>query len=116
MAKGMRLFSVLWSMKTTPSGVSFDTSIEAAHSRRFLYDQIKKGEVRDGQTKYYKIQELETPMIDLDFFQELLHGEYTTSRQALKKIDEHRDQADYICQLIRCMAARYSEGKKVIER
>lgn len=116
MNKGIRLFSVVWSMGSSPSGIQLEQTVEAAHSRRFLYDQIRAGEVNNGKQHYVKIQELETPMIDLDFFKNLFSGEFTTSPDDQKLIESHAEQAAYILQLIRCMAVRYSEAGKVVER
>ena len=54
-------------------------------------------------------------MLDLDFLKGLFSGAFTSVKDR-KKIELHKDEGEYILQLIRCCAARYTEEGKVIER
>ena len=107
---GIRFYRIVWSMDVDNGQMEVTT--EAASSRRLLYDQIKAGKIANGRKKYVKIQEAETPLIDLIYMQKLLAGQCTKKeREALK------DQSRYVLDLIRCCAARVLlEDGTVIER
>lgn len=110
MNKGLRFYVVVWEMDIK-NGTMIST-IEAAHSRRYLVDQIKRGEINDGRTRYFKIQEIETPMVEMEYLQEVFSG-----RASKKDREAHRDQNTYVLELVRQAAARViMEGGEVIER
>ena len=107
---GIRFYRIVWSMDIENG--QMDVTTEAASSRRLLYDQIKAGKIANGRKKYVKIQEAETPMIDMIYITKLLSGQCNKKeREALK------DQSKYVLDLIRCCAARVLlEDGTVIER
>lgn len=107
---GIRFYRIVWSMDIDNGQMEVTT--EAASSRRLLYDQIKAGKIANGRKKYVKIQEAETPLIDVEQIGKLLRGKCNKKeREALK------DQSRYVLDLIRCCAARVMlEDGEVIER
>lgn len=110
MINGIRFYYVVWSFEP-PENI--ETTIEAAHSKRYLVDQIKKGLIHDGRTKYYKIQEIETPLIELDYYSRLMAGDKITAKER----EAHRQQDAYVLELIKSCAARYTDNKGVtVER
>lgn len=110
MISGIRFYYVVWSFEP-PENI--ETTIEAAHSKRYLVDQIKKGLIHDGRTKYYKIQEIETPLIELDYYDRLFSGDKIGSKER----EAHRQQDAYIMELIKSCAARYTDNMGVtVER
>ncbi len=113
MQKGIRFFRCIWE---SSDGV-MDTT-EAAYSRRALSDRIKAGQIeyyhQDSQEKYslLKIQEYETPMIELEWLLKL----FTTAGNA-KEREAHREQAAYVLRLVELTAARvHLENGDYIER
>ena len=107
---GIRFYCVVWNMDTNAGTI--ETTIEASHSRRYLADQIKRGEVNGGKKKYIKIQEIETPLIEVEYIKKAFEGKTTK-----KERDAHQAQTEYVLQLILSHAARLMlpEGT-VIER
>lgn len=111
---GIRFFAVTWGQKVDlASGQhSIDITVEAAHSRRYLSDLIKQGKIADGRKKYIRIQEIETPMIELEYFHKLMNGKASKTER-----EQHKAQHAYVIQLIRSCAARMmDEEGKVFER
>lgn len=113
MQKGIRFFRCIWE---SSEGV-MDTT-EAAYSRRALSDRIKAGQIEyihhDTQEKYnlLKIQEYETPMIELEWLLKL----FTTAGNA-KEREAHKEQAAYVLRLVELTAARvHLENGDFIER
>lgn len=113
MAQGIRFYKCLWS---TCAG--YRETIEAAHHRRYLVNQIKKGELKyvnkDGSAwELEKIQETETPMIEIDWLLDCF-----TTGSTKKEREAHKDQAAYVIRLVEKCAARVAmEGKEeFIER
>ena len=114
MSKGIRFYKCLWS-----ADAGYRETIEAAHNRRYLVNQIKKGELRyenetDGSAwEIEKIQETETPMIEIDWLLECF-----TTGSTKKEREAHKDQAAYVIRLVEKCAARVAmEGKEeIIER
>ena len=110
MNKGLRLYVVVWQMDITNG--TMITTIEAAHSRRYLVDQIKRGEIAEGRRRYVKIQEIETPLIEMEYLQNVFGG--MTSK---KDREAHKAQNAYVLELVRQAAARVMmDGGEVIER
>ena len=110
MNKGLRFYVVVWQMDITNGTMT--TTIEAAHSRRYLVDQIKRGEINEGRRRYVKIQEIETPLIEMEYLQNLFSG--LTSKKDSKA---HKAQNVYVLELVRQAAARVMlENGEVIER
>lgn len=114
MAQGIRFYKCLWSI---PEG-GYRETIEAAHNRRYLVNQIKKGELQyeneDGSVwEIEKIQETETPMIEIDWLLECF-----TTGSTKKEREAHKDQAAYVIRLVEKCAARVAiKGKEeIIER
>ena len=111
---GIRFFAVTWKQEIdlVQNTHKIDTTIEAAHSRRYLADLIKQGKINGGKTKYVRIQEIEMPMIELNYYHKLLQGKATKAERAA-----HRLSDAYVLQLIRSCAARVmDEEGQVIER
>lgn len=107
---GIRFYSVIWSIDTKTA--SIDMTIEAAHSRRYLSDQIRAGAIREGHKSYFKIQEIEAPMIDLSFVIRVFNG-----KAKKKELDACADQFAYILELLTHCAARVRTlDGEVIER
>lgn len=102
MAQGIRFYNVVWSK---PDG-SFQNTTEAARTRRHMGDQIRAGAVSyqddDGRRwQPIKIQEIETPMIDITWLLDLFtRGGTKAEREA------HREQAAYVLRLVETFAAR----------
>ena len=112
MAAGIRFYNVIWN-----KGSGFTNTVEAAHSMRYLKDQIKKKDVAyfndDGTSwEMVKVQEIETPMIEIAWLLDL----FTTSGN--KKVREaHKEQAAYVLRLVETCAARVAlEDGNFIER
>ena len=66
MAAGIRFYNVIWN-----TGNGFTNTTEAAHSRRYLFNQIKKNDLQyfseSGKPwEMVKIQEIETPVIEIE--------------------------------------------------
>lgn len=113
MKNGIKFFKVIWQ---GPDG-GFDESTEAAHSRRYLVDQIRKGDVQytddhERSWRMIKIQECETPLIEIEWLTNLfITGGKKSDR------DAHAEQAAYITRLVETCAARVMfEDGRVIER
>lgn len=107
---GLRLYVVVWEMDIK-AGTMVST-IEAAHSRRYLVDQIKAGNVNEGRKRYFKIQEIETPMIEMEYLQNVFNG-----LSNKKDREAHKDQNAYVLELVRQVAARVMmENGEVMER
>lgn len=113
MAQGIRFYKCLWS-----TAAGYRETIEASHMRRYLFNQIKKGEIayynEDGSSwELEKIQETETPMIEIDWLLEC----FTTGSNKRER-EAHKDQAAYVIRLVEKCAARVAmEGKEeIIER
>lgn len=113
MYKGIRFYKCIWD---TANG--YRETIEASHNRRYLVNQMRKGELayfnEDGSTwAIEKIQETETPMIEIDWLLEC----FTTGSNKRER-ETHKDQAAYVIRLVESCAARVMlEGKEVfIER
>lgn len=113
MQKGIRFFRCIWE-----SSVGVMDTTEAAYSRRALSDRIKAGQIeyycQDIQEKYslLKIQEYETPMIELEWLLKL----FTTAGNE-KEREAHREQAAYVLRLVELTAARvHLENGDYIER
>lgn len=112
MKSGIKFYNVIWN-----TGNGFTGTTEAAHSRRYLTDQIKRKDLQyfnDDSTQWtmVKIQEIETPMIDLKWLLDL----FTTSGNK-KERELHREQAAYILRLVEHCAARVElEDGNFIER
>lgn len=106
---GIRFYRVIWGIDLSTGQA--DITTEAAHSRRYLSDQIKAGKIRDGRKHYVNIQEIETPMIDMTFVNRVFSG------QAKKKeLEAGYDQLAYIREMILHLAARVtSENGEVRE-
>lgn len=113
MNKGIRFYRCVWD-----TGSGYQDTTEAAYSRRHLADKIRVIKNLDYQNsdgsrwKLLKIQEFETPMIELEWLLNLF-----TSAGNKKEREAHRDQAAYIIRLIEAYAARVLlEDGTVIER
>lgn len=112
MAAGIRFYNVIWD-----TGNGFSNTTEAAHSRRYLFNQIKKNDLQyfseSGQPwEMVKIQEIETPIIEIAWLLDLF------TAYGNKKIrEEHRHQAAYVLRLVEKCAARVAlEDGSFIER
>ena len=111
---GIKFYRCVWE---TPGG-RYENTTEAAHSRRYLMDSIKKGIIQyysiDCETPWelLKVQEMETPLIDMMFLDDLFRTGST------KKIREaSAEQADYVKRLVKACAARVLlENGDIIER
>ena len=111
---GIRFFAVTWSQSVdlAAGNHTVETTIEAAHSRRYLADLIKQGKINGGKKKYVRIQEIETPLIEMEYYYKLMQG-----KTSAKEREAHRQSDAYVLQLIRSCAARYmDEEGAVIER
>ena len=112
MAAGIRFYNVIWN-----TGNGFTNTTEAAHSRRYLFNQIKKNDLQyfseSGQPwEMVKIQEIETPVIEIAWLLDL----FTTSGNK-KSREEHKHQAAYVLRLVEKCAARVAlENGDFIER
>ena len=110
MNKGLRLFVVVWEMDIKAG--TMESTIEAAHSRRYLVDQIKQGLINENRRGYVKIQEIETPMIEMEYLQNVFEGLATK-----KEREAHQAQNAYVLELVRQAAARVlMEDGKAVER
>lgn len=110
MDKGLRLYVVVWEMDVMNG--TMVTTIEAAHSRRYLADQIKRGEINEGRRRYMKIQEIETPLIEMEYLQNVFSG-----LASKKDRQAHQAQNAYVLELVRQIAARVMlENGEVVER
>lgn len=113
MAQGIRFYNVVWSK---PDG-SFTNTTEAAHTRRYLSDQLKSGTIayfdESGRAwSVVKIQEMETPMIEITWLLDLF-----TKGLTKKEREAHMEQAAYVLRLVESMAARVQlENGDFIER
>lgn len=111
---GIRFYKVIWQ-----SGGSYHETVEIATCRRNLNNAIKRGDIKylvEGAaeaSKIVKIQEMETPMIDMQFLIELF-----TTGSTKKNREAHKDQTAYVLRLVENCAARVmiEDGKTVIER
>lgn len=110
---GIRFFNCVWN-----TGAKYQNTTEYGNSRRHLSDKIRvTKEINyqndDGSAwELVKIQEIETPMIEIEWLLNL----FTT---AGKKADRaaHAEQAAYIIRLIETCAARVLfEDGRTIER
>lgn len=112
MAAGIRFYNVIWN-----TGDSFTSTTEASHRRRYLSNQIKKGELQyfdESGTPWemVKIQEIETPVIEIKWLLDLF-----TSAGNKKERELHREQAAYVLRLVESCAARVAlEDGNFIER
>lgn len=108
MNKGIRFYNVVWDMQNG----SYENSIEYAHSVRYLKDQIRRKEISHGEGHVLKVQEIETPMIEIEWLLKLF-----TELGNKKERESHADQAAYVLRLVENCAARVMlETGEVIER
>lgn len=108
----IKFYNVVWDTKTG----QYKNTTEASHNRRYLTDMIRKGEIKydtnGTQWAMLKIQELETPMIDMNFIIDLF-----TTGSTKKNREACKDQAAYVIRLIEACALRVTlEDGRVIER
>ena len=96
---GIRFYTVVWGIDLETGKAEITT--EASHSRRYLADQIRAGKIAGGRTHYIKIQEIETPMIDMSFIRRVFTG-----IAKKKEIEAGWDQLTYILQMVDHFAAR----------
>lgn len=112
MAAGIRFYNVVWNI-----GSGFTSTTEASHSRRYLSNQIKKGDLRyfddSGRAwEMVKIQEIETPVIEIAWLLNL----FTTAGNKRER-ELHKAQAAYVLRLVESCAARVAlEDGNFIER
>lgn len=118
MDRGIRFYNVVWQHPEK----GFAQSLEAAHNRRYLRNQINAGEIvydfssdpeQPQMGSMLKIQEIETPMIEMEWLLKI----FTTAGTKQER-EAHREQAAYIIRLIEKCAARVllEDGETVIER
>lgn len=113
MKNGIRFFNVVWE---TPMG-AYENTTESAHSRRYLADQIRKKDVAyfddfGTEWKLIKIQEIETPVIEIEWLLNL----FTTSGKKSDR-ESHKEQAAYVLRLVENCAARVIlENGDIVER
>ncbi len=112
---GVRFYNVIW--ETEHNG--FHQTVEAETSRRRLHTKIKNGEIEyffgSGQERgqVLKIQEMETPLIELSWLLECF-----TTGGTKESREEHKQQAAYVLRLVEHCAARVisEDGETVTER
>ena len=113
MNKGIRFYRVVWDCGNN----HIEQTTESAHSRRYLSDQLKRGEIAyysESGDKWQplKIQEIETPMIEIEWLLKLF-----TESGNKKEREAHREQAAYVLRLVEQCAARVAlENGDFIER
>lgn len=113
---GIRFYRVIW---YTPSGEQgYHETIEAANNRRHVSNLIKDGKIIrkfagcDEIAQPVKIQEIETPVIELEWLLKLFEKSGTKADR-----EAHREQAAYILRLVEACAVRVlKEDGTLIER
>lgn len=111
---GVHFYSVLWQINET----TYDSTIEAATSRRWLSDQIHKGVLVYADApdaKLVKIQQIETPIVNMTWLTKML--ETGCTKESRK---ENAKAASYVLNLVEKCAARIiieeNEEERLIER
>lgn len=110
---GIRFFNCVWN-----TGTTYQNTTEHAYSRRHMSDKIRVTKEigyqnEDGSAwELVKIQEIETPMIEIEWLLNL----FTTAGKKADRV-AHAEQAAYVIRLIEACAARVLfEDGRAIER
>ena len=112
MTAGIRFYNVIWN-----TWHGFSSTTEASHSRRYLSNQIKRGDLQyfdeSGRPwEMVKIQEIETPVVEIKWLLDL----FTTAGNKRDR-ELHKEQAAYVLRLVEKCAARVAlENGDFIER
>lgn len=98
---GIHFYNVIWQSE---SGL-IDNTIEAGTSRRWLVDHIRTGDIKAPEdmkgAKMLKVQEFETPIIDMDWLEKTFATGGTKQERK-----EHAKEAAYVLNLVEKLAAR----------